>query len=129
LVAAVNDKIEIREIPEAEWPEAARGELIPGSRAFGAFDETGQLSAIIGVFTAVWVDPIWVAPVQRNHHSTGRILLSLWLAVKSFLSQQGVRVALGVGNEDCPGMMRRMRRMGAHEMFRRRLFLIPTGGR
>lgn len=119
--------VEIREIAEAEWPEAARSQLISGGRAFGAF-ESGELVAVLGVFTAVFVDPLWVAPDCRHRQINGRILLSLWKTVKSVLHNHGVRVAMTILNEDRPGMARRVRRLcGGREMSRRRLFLLPTG--
>lgn len=125
----VEPVIEIREIPEAEWPEDARAELIPGSRAFGAFED-GELAAVLGVFTAVLLDPLWVAPNHRKRQSNGRILLNLWTTVKTLLRDHGVRIVMAIENEETPQMIRRVKRWcGAREMVRRRLFLIPTGER
>lgn len=123
--------IEIREIAEKDWPEELRPTLIPGSRVLGAVDTTSdELIAVLGAFTAVILDPLWLTPRYRNHRAGWRALSELWSGARRFLQESGVRVALVVLNGDKLGMLRRVvNKYAGREITNSRVVLLPTGGR
>lgn len=128
--------IEIRELAPAEHPdsEELRKLLMPGTRLFGAFED-GVLSMVLGAYSAVVLDPLWVPPDHRTRNpldtdralANGRLLISLWEGVMVHLQHIGAKVVFGIGNDARPGVLRMLQRIGAYEFVGRRLFMLPPG--
>lgn len=116
---------EIRELEPHEFPQDAP--ILPGSKVFGMFED-GELVAILGVFTATFVDPLWIAPAKRDRPENVGIGIDLWGHVSGWLRSNGVRMTLTMIDDKHPSMGRRLHEYcGALEMVGKKLFLLPTG--
>lgn len=112
---------EIRELRPEEVPADAG--VVPGSLVMGVLEDE-KVVAVLGAFTCVFLDPLWVAPGARDQ-SQG-FLRPLWDRMKARLRNSGIKVVIGHADPSQPAMARILARLGK-EAPPKRQFLIFLG--
>ena len=113
--------MEIRELREEEIPVEA--EVPSGAVAVGVVED-GQVVALIGAFTTVFLDPLWVAPEHRGKVLSRNVLRQLWMGMRDLLLNANVRMVVGHARQDQPVMAMLLKRIGGEEVFEKRPFVV-----
>jgi hypothetical protein len=92
----------------------------PHSRVIAAIDDDGAIVAVVGVFTAVHLDPLWI---REDHRQSPSILRRLWVATKRILAADGIRAVIGTSNTE---IVDRLCAWAGGRAVPGRLYVIPT---
>lgn len=112
--------MEIRELRAEEIP--AEAGVPVGSLVMGVVEDD-QVVALLGAFSMVFLDPLWVAPQRRG--MIGPVLMrSLWDRMRVRLSGLGINIAVGHADQSHPVMSNLLKRIGGQEVLGKRQFVV-----
>jgi len=113
--------MEIRELSESEVPVEAGVPI--GAVAVGAVED-GQVVALLGAFTTVFLDPLWVAPGHRRKTLSPTLLSGLWKRMRTLLLDANVHMVVGHADHTQPVMALLLQRIGGKEVLGKRPFVV-----